>query len=1125
MRRRWITLLAMLIAMTFLATAVCTALPTEGEGVQLSFAYGIEGRENNTELDAAELYELLFGEAPTAAEEVYLNARGVTLRYNDAISAGCISTDYRADTGVLSLTVRPYQCTAENGTSVLWLPTGATVDGQQITLRASDGVYTARMEGLFRTENFEMTVDYAWSAEIPADALEEIRNGAYRIGLAALKEQREYEAAYAEYERLSADYLAWQDYLERKLAYDAYVEALAAYEAQVKAYGAYVEAKAIYDVEIVAYEKWQDYYKDLAVYTEAYKKYTAYQSYLSAMTVAERKIQLMESIFISDSHSWRLYSSIMGSTVSRVIENKDELVNVLHCDERDVDLAKASTEALRPLLKGYNDIRAGAFDSSYEKTRAKYEYFVKNYDGLLLHFTNLYKTLDKLFENTFVQRAAEAEGQREHYLQFVGQLYVIATCLDTEGKRDGNWTIGGKRLEEVVEECQRLPDGDWDPRASAFPVLAEPAECPTPLTPPTEEMPARRPTPPTPVEAPPSTPPSPVENPDDGEIPPRCDEAPAKEPIAPVFGENEQALMAEVKAGTLIARAEEKNARTLSFSSRLSRPVSILNEKLVSFYNIDGTLLNRVLVSYGGALSYAPPEHAPSPEYEYRLIGWIGAEGNEVDLRFITTDLDLYPNYEITKKSYTVIWRVIGADGVAKEFSSVWTYGALPAPGAQVPCVSYEENGYVYTFSGWDKEILPVTGDVTYTGSVTRTPQKYTVTWVLGERTVTDVLSYGEMPVFTGDTSMTSPNGSYTFLGWSPAIGVVEGDATYVAHYEMTPFATSGSVALEIEEGASRDTVLAGGHASVSVREMLRRARSSGKELSVRWANGCEVIFDRACVEALMSSDLTIVVMQEFASETGTDLEFHFYNSLLKDAYVHHTSPTLYLPFAEEADGRCAAFHLIDGEETTRIETEYFPVKDGVTVRRTYVYPLLVTPDANCNTGALGYDAVPGTRLSLCLPCLFGYEVTGATVTDAEGNALPLDGLSFTMPASAVRVTLSVEKIRYRVVFRCEGVVLSDTEYAYGDEIVLPPTPQKPDEGDTVYTFVSWGSEVPTHATGEVREMIFDAVFSAQVKDIDYDTGHNNNLLAEVILPVIGAVLLVIGGVIAVIVTVRRRRR
>lgn len=1125
MRRICVATVAMLLAALFCAVTVLAAAPDEETAFVPSLSFGMEGRENNTVLDGDALYELLFGEAPTSATADYLEAQGLTLRYNGAISAGCVSTDYQAQTGVLSLTVRPYRYTAENGTEVVWLPTGATVDGQAVALTASDGVYTARIEGLFRSENFDMTVDYSWSATIPASVLDRIRNGAYRVGDAAAKEWAAYESAHEEYLRLSAEYLAWQAYLEQKLAYDAYAEALSAYEAQVKAYDAYVEAKALYDKEDAAYKEWQTYFTALATYTEQYERYTAHQSYLSAMKEVDRKISLMDSVYVSDSHHWNMYASIMGGTVSRVIDNKDELVNLLHCNEEDVDLAKASTEALRPILKGYDTVRKTPRDSAYKIAKAKYEYFIANYDALTLHFKNLYKTLNGFLSNTFVERALQSEGKREHYLQFVGQLYVISTCLDSEGERRADWTVGGKPLEAVVEECHLLPEGDWDPRRSSLPEYAPSAECPAPVTIPTVEMPAHKPIPPTPVDKPSATPPTPVEDPDLGEIPPRCEEAPVTEPVPPTFDEDTKALMKEVQEGLLTPSAKVSEDRTVPFVSRLFRPVSILNEKLVTFYDIDGEILRQELVSYGSSLSYAPPEHAPSPEYEYRLLGWIGAEGNEVDLRFITTDLDLYPHYEITKKSYTVTWRVIGADGKVHESSSVWTYGAIPTPGAQVPCISYDENGYSYTFSGWSPEILPVTGPVTYEGRVVRSPKKYTVTWVLEDRTVTEILSYGELPVFLDDPSFSTVNASYTFLGWSPAVSVVEDDATYIARYDVHHFATSGTVALEVESSKTRLTVLAQTHASVTIKEMLTRAKDAGKELGVRWENGCELILDHGSVKKLAASDCSRVVLQSFSTENETVFELHFYNSLLKDAALAGAKPVLHLPFVVEEDGRTAAFYLEKGEEETRIEMEYLNVTGPAVIRRIWVYPLSVLPDVNCNTGAAGYDAPAGTLISLKLPCLFGYEVTGATVTDADGNEMTLTDLSFVMPSSPVRVTLRVEKMVYRVVFRVDGVVLTDTEYAFGDEIAVPDAPQKPADDNTVYTFVSWGAEVPTHATGDARELIFDAVFSAQIKNIDYDTGHNNNLLAQVILPVILGAMLLVGATVTLVVILRRRRK
>ena len=381
MKRVWTLLIAAMLAACFLSATLCGAINVSAEEPP-TLSYGIAGRENNTVLDGAALYEALFEESPTEGENAYFDVIGLTLSYNSAISAGCISTDYDKEAGTLLLTVRPYRYTAENGVEVVWLPTRATVEGTDVALTEADGAYTACMEGLFRSENFDMTVDYSWSVEIPATVLETARNGAYLVGSAALEEQAEYERAYAEYLRISADYVAWQTYLEKKLAYEAYTEALTAYNAQVAAYDAYVEAKAIYEREDAAYGEWQDYFVALSAYTEAYTKYTAYQSYLSGMETVERKLLLPDCIFLYDSHSWGLYASIMGGNVSMVIDRRDELINVLHCSEADVNLARDATEALRVLLKGYYDIRTATYSSEYERAQAKYEYYRKHYKKL-----------------------------------------------------------------------------------------------------------------------------------------------------------------------------------------------------------------------------------------------------------------------------------------------------------------------------------------------------------------------------------------------------------------------------------------------------------------------------------------------------------------------------------------------------------------------------------------------------------------------------------------------------------------------------------------------------------------------------------------------------------------------
>ena len=113
------------------------------------------------------------------------------------------------------------------------------------------------------------------------------------------------------------------------------------------------------------------------------------------------------------------------------------------------------------------------------------------------------------------------------------------------------------------------------------------------------------------------------------------------------------------------------------------------------------------------------------------------------------------------------------------------------------------------------------------------------------------------------------------------------------------------------------------------------------------------------------------------------------------------------------------------------------------------------------------------------------------------------------MPASAVHVVLEVERIVYRVTFLVNGEVWSYAEYFAGDEIVLPDDPPKRTEGDYTYTFTGWGN-VPVIVTGDEENLVFEASFAqSQIID-DYDTGHNNDVVVTVILPIVGGVLVLL---------------
>ena len=126
------------------------------------------------------------------------------------------------------------------------------------------------------------------------------------------------------------------------------------------------------------------------------------------------------------------------------------------------------------------------------------------------------------------------------------------------------------------------------------------------------------------------------------------------------------------------------------------------------------------------------------------------------------------------------------------------------------------------------------------------------------------------------------------------------------------------------------------------------------------------------------------------------------------------------------------------------------------------------------------------------------------------------------MPASAVNVVLEVERIVYRVTFLVNGEVWSYAEYFAGDEIVLPENPPKRTEGNFTYTFTGWG-DVPAIVMGEDEELVFEASFSQAMIIDDYDTGHNNDVVFTIILPIAGAVLVLVIAFLIVNRVVRKK--
>ena len=203
----------------------------------------------------------------------------------------------------------------------------------------------------------------------------------------------------------------------------------------------------------------------------------------------------------------------------------------------------------------------------------------------------------------------------------------------------------------------------------------------------------------------------------------------------------------------------------------------------VTFANEDGTVLQSGKIAYGQTPVYAgeTPEKAATAEFTFTFKGW------DKEIASVTGDVTYEATYSKTTNEYTVVFA--NSDGTVLQSGKV-AYGQTPAYAGKTPEKAPTAQ-YTYTFAGWDKEIVPASGDVTYTATYSNAVNEYTVTWVNDDGSVIKKDSnvvYGTVPAYKDDepTKAATAQYTYSFAGWMPALEVVTGDVTYTATYTAT---------------------------------------------------------------------------------------------------------------------------------------------------------------------------------------------------------------------------------------------------------------------------------------------------------------------------------------------------
>ncbi len=1123
--------------------------------VENSLDYG-KGGADDVELSASELFDALFGEteAPlTACEKSSLDALlGIAMRYNQSIPPLVIDRDYDGDHGLLTVCVSPYSYVAQNGVEVIWLPTAVSLDGGEakpLQDADGDGKYTCEFSNIWHSDEIELTVDFVWQVEISAETADGLLTYPYTVARESLDALISYETAKKTYDdqaKAYADYEAeLAAYRTAKKNFEDYQSAMAVYTPKKQAYDDYVAAKAKFDADMLAYKEYEkikaeydakeklyfDYEKAREQYASIYDQY---EPFLKGMEAANARLAIMDSMFLKDSHGWQFYSGVMGGTVDQVLANKHILETKALVPAEVLDNAEKATHILRPLLKGYRDVAYAKYSGELARSRAKFAYYSGHYEEIRDGITLLYASLHNIYGNSAVVTAmktdADAKQKLPHFRQFLGQLYVLYCALDQQATPNPAWVLSAYdkyTLGELVEPELLLPaDVNPSPEGVTLPDteielpegLPEPVEKPVKdfvdlVDPSIEGAPVEVKNPGKP----------PVEVDDPGDPPTEVFPPEGDEPTAPVLLAAERTLAEELRAGRLQKREAKGTSQLLTFTRKVSCIKTIDNRKTVSFYDLDGTLIKTVFVEYGEAVASPDMTREGDEIYSsYLFLGWVHYGetdiSNRVSLQSITTDLYLKPIYETVKRVYEITW-VVGS----QTETTTHHWGETPV------CPLNTEKTHptiLYTFTGWSPTLTEVRGNATYTAQYQQSPKAYTVSWVMGDRTVEERVLHGKLPIPPSDTSRRTDDYVYEFLEWDHTIQAATRDMIYTARYTQTPLATSDDGTVYSAIHADGEVILLASRPVVNFSNASQYARKIGAVLTVQWGD-FSVSLNKSAQTKLTDAKCTKLEWDtrqgEYAGETY--LSLRCLNSVGKELNL-----ALYLWIDvsyEKQDGLFVMAYRVNGKKLVPLEkiTRYGGGGASFQIRTEleYVYrpEYLLTfaeQTQNCDLSAFPKHAPVGSAVSLRANCSFGYEISSAILTKADGTQVTVTEDSFLMTDEPYSIELTVTPITYYVTFVVDGEVISEQHLFFGDRVEIPEDPTKAEDEDYIYTFEGWSPYV-TGATGENRAPVYTATFSRTAKTpvATPEDDVQDRFLTVVVLIFVGVLLLVAAVVLSVI--------
>ena len=485
---------------------------------------------------------------------------------------------------------------------------------------------------------------------------------------------------------------------------------------------------------------------------------------------------------------------------------------------------------------------------------------------------------------------------------------------------------------------------------------------------------------------------------------------------------------------------------------------------IVIFKDEDGTELSKNVYHYGDTVVVPKtPIKEGTVEYTYTFKDW------SKEVTEVTGDVTYTARYDKKYTDYIITFDF--NNGKEKDIKTYHYGDTIVIP--DVP-TQYMDQTYIYTFKGWDKEIITtVNGNKTYTAQYDTKYIDYTIIFndEDGTELSKNTYHYGDAVIVPQVPTKGADNTyTYTFKGWDKEVTKVTGDATYTAQYDAEYI--NYTIIFNDEDGTqlSKNTYHYGD--TVMVPEVPAKDADNTYTYTFKG-------WDKEVTKVTGDATYTAQYEAEYIDYTIT---FDFGNGKENDIKTYHYGDTVVVPKAPTKEPDNTYTYTFKGWDKEIVTT----VSGNMTYTAQY--------DAEYIDYTIIFNDEDGTQLSkeiyhygdaVVIPknptkegtVEFKYKFTGwdKEVTTVTQNA-------------TYTAQYAQEYINYTITFDFDNGKENDVKtYHYGDTVVVPENPTKDPDNTFTYTFKGWDKEIITTVSGN---MAYTAQYNAEY--IDYTITFND---------------------------------